>query len=87
MGFSRAIGPNHSDLWTTGASDAWQNPDDTFDQLHEHNHSVDGDNLDWHGHHHDVAGRAHCRVCNESYAKRQRIAYGYINRKRASENI
>lgn len=74
-------GWNRSDLWTSGMSDAWQNPGDTYDELRAHNHSIDGDNLDWHAHHHDVPAHVHCKICNEPQAKRQRIAYGYAYKK------
>jgi|GEM_PF-6963418 len=74
-------GPNRSDLWTSGASDAWQDPEDSFDELRGHNHSVDGDNLDWKAYHIDDHEHVHCRNCAANNAKKQRIAYGYAYRK------
>lgn len=68
---------NRSDLYTTGMSDAFQNPEDSFDELHAHNHSIDGDNLDWHAHPYHKGGT--CARCNKYSAQ---AAIGYQEKRR-----
>lgn len=72
-------GLNHSDLFTTGASDAWTAGSGkealSYDQIRASNLSVDGDSLDWNS----VPGHKHGKRKKPVYTGA--VAIGYQSKK------